>query len=838
MNRLIPTFITAVVFSVSISGQNTKSPEQFLGYTPGQRFTLQNRVNDYFRHVAETSPYAEYLEYGETWEGRPLSVCIVSAPENLANLEKIRVSNLQRTGLAEGTPEADPLPIIWLAYSVHGSEPAGSEASMKVLYSLVTGEWEDSDEWLRKMIIIIDPCQNPDGRDLFTTRYLRAQGWPPSSDPNAWEHNQGWPSARYNHYLFDLNRDWSWHVQKETQERMKLYNSFMPHVYADFHEMGSQSTYFFPPGAEPWHEVITPWQKEFHAITGAKTAMLFDTSNRLYFTRDSYDLFCPSFGDTWPLFNGAMGFTFEQGGGAQAGLSLSRENADTLTLSQRIEGHYMSSRAVLSAAADNRERLLKEFYDFFSSGTSSPVFKYKTIIIKGNADAATLASLRQLLESNQIRYDYPRVTGKKLSVYDYRTDTRGSVVIEKNDILVSAFQPQSRLMQVLFEPDSYSSDSISYDLTAWALPYVYNLEAYASEEKIPVADAPVVADTARVILSDTVRPYAYAASMSGFNEIKFMAQLYKAGLNVRYSLKPFTAGGSTFSRGSVIVARGDNGNNPLFDEKVREAARTSNIKPVLLSGGMVTTGKDLGSQYSPVNKRPVVALAGGEGTSQAFGELWFFLERELEYPVTVIECPELKDADLSGYDVLILPGGKLTDAKDKIMAYVSGGSKVVAMDSALALFKAEKTTALFKGYEAREAEEKKSHATAAGDTSLLKRFEDQRRIMATERSAEAIFKVQLDETHPYAFGMGKEWFIMKRSEGLPLLEKGSNIGYITGNKPVAGFAGYKFNAKVKNTNVIAAETIGKGTVVYISDDPYFRAYWKSGRVLLGNIILR
>jgi hypothetical protein len=840
MKRSLITAVMAATISLGLSSQELMTPQQFLGYNPGERFTFQHILTAYFKHVAETSPNAEYLQYGETWEGRPLSICIVSSPENLAKLDGIRKANLQRAGFAEGKTDTEPLPIVWLAYSVHGSEPAGAEASMKVLYTLVTQSWEGSADWLRDMIIIIDPCQNPDGRDLFTSRYLRAQGWPPTSNPDAWEHNQGWPSARLNHYLFDLNRDWSWHVQKETQARMKLYNSYMPHVHADFHEMGSGSTYFFPPGAEPWHQVITPWQREFHALTGKKSAEFFDARFRLYYTKDNFDLFCPSFGDTWPLFNGAMGFTFEQGGGAQAGLSLARKSLDTLTLEQRVEGHFLASMAVVATAAENRRKLLTNFYEFFNYAANKPGFKYGTIIIKGTADAASLESLRELLVSNQIRFESPRVTGKKIAAYDYRRDKEGSVTLEKDDIIVSAYQPQSRLMQVLFEPDSHSSDSVSYDLTAWALPYVYNIEAYATEERITVADKDesVKASATTAEQADTLRAYAWAASMNGFNELKFMAMLFRSGLQVRFTLHPFTAEGNNFNRGTVIVARGDNGNEPLFDEKVRAASAASGAKPVALKGGMVTTGKDLGSDYSPARKSPKIALAGGEGTSQAFGEIWFFLERELEYPVTVIDVSGLKNINLSEYDVLILPGGSLTEAKDKIMAYVTGGGRVVAMDSAIALFRAEKTTALGKAYEAKEAEEKKTVKPTFADTTMLQRYEDQRRISATGRSAGAIFRVQLDDSHPFAFGLGKEWFVMKRSEGLPFLEKGSNIGYITENKPVSGFAGYKYLQKVKNTGVIASETIGKGMVVYLADDPYFRAYWKSGRVLLGNIILR
>ncbi len=842
MKRSVITMAMAAVISLGLSSQELMTPEQFLGYRPGEQFTLQHTLTAYLRHVADASPNAEYVQYGETWEGRPLSVCIISSPENLAKLDEIRKSNLQRAGFIAGKPETEPLPVVWLAYSVHGSEPAGAEASMKVLHTLVTQSWKGSEDWLRNIIIIIDPCQNPDGRDLFTSRYMRAQGWPPNSNPDAWEHNQGWPSARLNHYLFDLNRDWSWHVQKETQARMKLYNSFMPHVHADFHEMGSGSTYFFPPGAEPWHQVITPWQREFHALTGKKSAELFDARFRLYYTKDNFDLFCPSFGDTWPLFNGAMGFTFEQGGGAQAGLSLAREVQDTLTLEQRVEGHFLASMAVVATAEENREKLLSNFYEFFNNSATKPEFKYRTVIIKGTSDAASLESLRELLESNQIRYGTPGVTGKKIAAYDYRRDTKGSVTIEQNDIIISAYQPQGRLMQVLFEPDSWSADSVSYDLTAWALPYVYNLEAYATEERIAVADT---TETSRessaakaAAPADTAMAYAWAASMTGFSELKFMSLLFRSDLQVRFTLHPFTAAGITFSRGSVIVARGDNRSEPMFDEKVRAAAAASGVKPVALKTGMVTTGKDLGSDYSPARKSPKIALAGGEGTSQAFGEIWFYLERELEYPVTVIDVSALKSINLSEYDVLILPGGSLTEAKDKIMAYVSGGGRVIAMDSAIALFRAEKTTALGKAWEAKEAEEKKTVKPTFADTTMLQRYEDQRRISATGRSSGAIFRVHLDDTHPFASGMGEEWFIMKRNEGLPFLEKGANIGYITDDKPVSGFAGYKYLQKIKNTGVIASETIGKGSVVYLSDDPYFRAYWKSGRVLLGNLILR
>ena len=337
MKRILFIFLISFLLSANIFAQTIKSPDEFLGYESGTQFTFHHKAVEYCKYVADVSPVAVYREYGTSYEGRPLGVCIISSEENLANLEEYRKNNLIKTGLLKGDFTGKQIPIIWLGYNVHGNESVGMEAALKTLHTLVSGSYNGVNDWLRECIIIIDPCQNPDGRDLFANRYRNAQTLMINPDGNSWEHNQGWPGARANHYMFDLNRDWTWQTQTETQQRIALYNQFMPHIHADFHEMGPESTFFFAPGAEPWHEVITPWQHEFHKLMGSGNAGLFDEKFRLYFTGESFDLFCPSFGDTWPLFNGAMGFTFEQAGGGSSGLAYRQESGDTLTLKERIE---------------------------------------------------------------------------------------------------------------------------------------------------------------------------------------------------------------------------------------------------------------------------------------------------------------------------------------------------------------------------------------------------------------------------------------------------------------------------------------------------------------------
>ena len=213
----------------------------------------------------------------------------------------------------------------------------------------------------------------------------------------------------------------------------------------------------------------------------------------------------------------------------------------------------------------------------------------------------------------------------------------------------------------------------------------------------------------------------------------------------------------------------------------------------------------------------------------------------MNYPLTLLNAGTSEKVDLTDYEILILTSGTYPKLKDTIIDYVKRGGRVIAMENAISIFAGEKTTSLAKAIETRTAEQKLTDKKIKSDDStLLKKFEyeNERRYNLSERSAGSIYKVKLDDTHPYSFGLGKEWFIMKRTAGYPFLTTGNNIGYILEKEPVSGFAGFKYKDKIKNTLVIGTEKIGSGEVIYITDDPYFRAFWKSGRVLIGNMILR
>jgi hypothetical protein len=285
------------------------SPDAFLGYPLGSHFTPHNKIVAYFRQVAVAAPDRMLLEqYGKTYEGRPLLLAYIASPENLRRLEAIRMNNLRLAGILRDGVAADengPV-IVWLSYNVHGNEPASSEAAMKTLYTLVGGTssgdasaigragsgatggpgWSGGPAaWLKNTVVIIDPCINPDGRDRYVNWYNGVVGLQPNPDPQSREHQEPWPHGRSNHYNFDLNRDWAWQTQIETQQRLKKYNEWLPQVHVDYHEQGYNSPYYFAPAAEPYHEVITSWQREFQILIGKNNAKYFDRNGWLYFTK-------------------------------------------------------------------------------------------------------------------------------------------------------------------------------------------------------------------------------------------------------------------------------------------------------------------------------------------------------------------------------------------------------------------------------------------------------------------------------------------------------------------------------------------------------------------------
>ncbi|HEV7782735.1 MAG TPA: M14 family metallopeptidase [Chitinophagaceae bacterium] len=808
-----------------------KSPEEFLGYKIGTRFTPHFKIINYFNHVAANSTI-KLEKYGETNEGRPLMLAFVSSPENMRNIEQIRMNNLRLANLAadKAAPLEENAPaIVWLSYNVHGNEPSSSEAAMLTLYALTDPSNAKTKDWLKNTVVIIDPCINPDGRDRYVNWYTTAVGKNYNSQPLAREHREPWPQGRTNHYNFDLNRDWAWQTQIESQYRVKKYNEWMPQVHVDYHEQGYNEPYYFAPAAEPFHEVITPWQRDFQTTIGKSNAKYFDQNGWLYFTREVFDLFYPSYGDTYPLYNGAIGMTYEQGGIA-GGLGVVNDEKDTLTLADRAMHHFTTSMSTVEVSSQNAGRLIKEFRKYFNNAVAGGSSEYKTFVIKNrSADAQRIEELLSLLDKNGIRYEFGASGTAK--GYNYNTGKEESFAVAGNDIIVSASQPRSALTSVLFEPRSKLSDSVTYDITAWSMPYVYGLTAFASKEKLAVS-GPVI----RTKVVNTETNYGYIISWDGVRTVKAVAQLLKKGVLLRYAEQPFEINGEKFDRGAVIILRTANKSaGKTLWTTVREVADANNIKLYSVGSGMVDKGFDFGSDKVHPVKAPRIVMATGDAISTtAAGSLWNFFENEIDYPVTQVLVTDLERLNWNEVDVLVMPDGnyRFLNNKDDLEAFkgwINRGGKVIAFENAVAqLAKAE------IGIKAKKADdgEKKDSTYAA-----LKNYENRERSAVSGGTPGSIWKVELDNSHPLAFGYPAYYYTLKMDDNVyEFLKDGWNVGVIKKEKQVAGFVGTGIQSKLKDGLLFGVQSMGNGSVVYLADNVMFRSFWENGKLMFCNAL--
>jgi hypothetical protein len=822
---------------LAIFAQNLQSPANFLGYKLGDRYTPNYRLADYFRHLAATAPNVKLLQYGTTNEQRPLLLAFISSQKNIDKLEEIRQNNLKITGLQEGTPNGETPAIVWLSYGVHGNETSSTEAAMLTAYELLLPQ---NAKYLENTVILIDPCLNPDGRDRYVNWYMQMQGNVPNASMDARENNEPQPRGRLNHYLFDMNRDWAWQTQRETQQRMVVYNQWMPHIHADFHEMGINSTYYFAPAAEPYHTEITDFQRKFQVEIGKNHAKYFDKNNWLYYTKERFDLLYPSYGDSYPMFNGAIGMTYEQGGLGK-GIAALMNTGDTLTLAQRIAHHHTTGLSTVEIASLNQKKLTDEFKKYFEAA-KNPKGSYATFVVPmQNNTASKVKELLSFLDKHNIRYGTATAGTKTVNSLNYFTSKNENLSLQNTDIVIPAAQPKAALLRVLFNPKTNISDSLTYDATAWAVPYMFGVQAFACAEKIAANTNQKAAETETAALPDT-KALAYLCEWKGFADLQFLCKLLKSGIQVRYAEKTFAMNNKTFSEGTLIILRADNqGFGSNFDRQIRQLAASSNQTLHLAETGFVNLGVDFGSDFVyKLNPPRVAVLSGNEVSPTAFGQIWHYFDELLKYQITSIDVSYFNKINLSNYDVLIMPDGSYSSINEdklaKIKAWVKSGGRLIANEGANALFADNESFGLKKFKE--EEEEDKDKKTTPKPKELLKKFGDRERNDLVSVIQGSIYKLELDNTHPLGFGYPNFYYTLRgTSEVFEFFKEGGwNVGVVTDNAYIDGFAGAKAKKKMKNSVVFGVEDLGNGKIVYLIDDVLFRNSWKNGFLLFGNAV--
>ncbi len=823
--------ILSVLFAAQSFAQNAPSPEQFLGYKIGDRYTPHYKILEYFKAVADAKPsMVKIVKYGVTNENRDLEVAYIASPENLANIEEIRKNNLRLSGMLKDNvqPKTDGVPaIVWLSYNVHGNEPSPSEAAMMMLFALVDDNNTQTKSWLKNTVVIIDPCLNPDGRERYINWFDQMVGNVPNPDPQSREHNEPWPGGRVNHYNFDLNRDWAWQTQIETQQRLKLYNSWLPQVHADYHEQGVNEPYYFAPAAEPYHDVITQWQRDFQVMVGKNNAKYFDANGWLYFTKEEFDLFYPSYGDTYPIYNGSIGMTYEQAGNSSAGASDIIDDQDTLTLAARALHHFTTSMSLVEISSMNASRLVTEFKKFFDNNQNALGDDYKTYVLTAK-DRNQLQAVATLLDKNGITYG--SVSNNTFKGYNYFSGKEESYSDDGYNLAVTAFQPKSTLLKVLFEPKSNLKDSVTYDITAWSVPYAYGIKAYAVKDRLSIG-----AFKPASVVNSITSNYGYIIPYTSFNASEVLADLLAHHVKVRCAEKPFTYNNINYSYGTLIVMKASNVAG--WNDLTNDACKKFGVQPVDVESGFMEKGADFGSDYIAYVHAPKVALVTGDGASETgAGEVWNLFEQVLHYPISLINANDLDDINLEKYTEVIIPNGHYSFFDDKnitqkLQSFVKNGGKIIAIDRAVAQMADGDWGIKLKEDKPNDKD------TGSANYKLLKKYADRERDDIPNTIPGAIYKVEMDSTHPLAYGYPSFYYTLKQDANVyDFMKDGWNVGVIKQANYISGFVGSKVKPKLKDGLLFGVQNMGNGNIIYLADNPLFRLFWQNGKMLFSNAV--
>ena len=837
MNRLIAVVVISLLLCMPVAAQ-VQTPEQFLGYSLGSQFTPHHQVVRYFEHLQQAAPEnIRYEQYGKTYEGRPLTVAYISSAANIAGLEKIRQQNIALSGISgeKISPVNQPV-LVWLSYNVHGNEASSTEAAMLTAYELLNPANARTRNWLNNTLVILDPCLNPDGRDRYVNWFNSIRGKHANPVPVAREHSEPWPGGRMNHYHFDLNRDWAWQTQVETQHRMKLYNRWLPQIHVDFHEQGINNPYYFAPAAEPFHEVITDWQREFQTAIGRNNARYFDQQGWLYFTRERFDLFYPSYGDTYPTYKGAIGMTYEQAGHSRAGTAIITADGDTLTLYDRLLHHHTTGLSTIEISSENASKLLTEFERYYSNAVNQPRGEYKAYLIKADA-GDKLARLIKLLDVNDIRWQYAKPGG--LSGFSYFSRKSEKFQAGAGDIIINAAQPHGNLVQVLFERQSGLSDSATYDITAWSLPYAFGLETYGLAQ--PMSGTGNNNNAVKATIPAETNSYAYAVKWNGLHSARFLASLLKQKIKDRFAEEAFSIGTNNFEKGTLLITRTGNAAQRDLPQVVSAAAEAAGVEYIPLATGFADKGFDLGSDRVKLINAPRIGLVAGDRVSAlGMGEIWHFFDQQLEYPLTVIWANELSRQVLAELDVLILPDGNMQvfsnkDMNETLKGWVSGGGKIIALENMVSQLASADWGLKRKGADEKKDDKPKDNKEA--DYSLLRRYENRERDYLPNFNPGSIYRVELDNSHPLAYGYNDEYYTLKQDAAIyDFMKGGWNVGIIRRDNHVAGFTGSLAKEKLNDGLVFGVIDSGRGSVVLLADNPLFRSFWENGKLLFCNAL--
>ncbi len=859
---------------------------QVVGHDPGKEITSPDQIGQYLQALAKAAPTRTHLsEYARTWEGRPLWLMVIGSAERIARLDQIKADAKHLAdprGLSPG--DADRLVrempvVVWLTHGVHGNEISSSDAALQEAYHLLASQSDaDIDLVLRDALVLIDPMQNPDGRARFLFQNLQARAITPDPTPYNAEHDEPWPGGRSNHYLFDMNRDWFAQTQPESRGRVQIMRDYFPEITVDLHEQGGDNTYYFAPPADPFNPHMTKGQIAGFDLFGRANAARFDQRGWLYFIREVYDAFYPGYGDSWPTFHGSIGMTYEQA--SARSLAFARSDKSTLTYRDGVMHHFNAAITTAITAAKNRERLVRDFLEYRRSavaeGEKSAIREY--VLVPGH-DPSRADRLARNLATQGIevrRAEEPvKVGNRQLPAGTY---------------LVSHAQPTGRLIRNLLDPRTEQPQEFIkrqeerrarrqpdqiYDITAWNLPHVYDVELLTTATPLSVRSTPVpmTYDAPMPSKSFTQAKVGYLMPW-GSAAAALTAEALQQGIRVRSVGGPFTLSGRQFALGTALIRTADNPAD--LHARLAALAAKHGAEVVPIDTTYIESGTSLGSNENAFLKAPRVLMVWDTPTvSTSAGWTRYVLERRFNQPVTIVRAASLGRAQFSDFDVIVLPSGNyagvIGDAVvNRLKDWLRSGGTLITIAEATRWATGNNvglldTTPLLKngspdvpsggsgasgaagaGPGGSGASGESSGSSASGGSPGAKPFDYDKAIQPDRERPEpqpgALLRVTIDTDHWLSAGQDSETQILIEGSRVfaPIkLNSGRNVG-IYGKKEsliASGLIWPEGQDLLVQKPFLMHQPFGQGDVIAFAEDPNYRAFTEGSMLLFMNAVL-
>ena len=830
--------------------------EDVVGHDFREEITPPDQVVRYFEALADAArDRTQLIQYAESWEGRPLVILVIGSRERIAALDDVK-AGLTRLAQPDGLSDADAdaliadLPVVTaLMHGVHGNEISSSGAAMAEAYHLLAAQGDPTvDMILNESLVLIDPVENPDGRARFVLQNTMARArWPNEATYSA-EHDEPWPGGRVNHYLFDLNRDLFIQSQPETQGKVDVFLDFWPHIVVDLHEMGGNSTYFFPPTAPP----ANPWYGERQIalmdVFGRANARIFDQRGFAYFNRDVYDLFYPGYVDMWPMGHGALGMTYEQA--SARGQVVRRSDGDLLTYGDGVLHHFTAAITSAETSARNRERILTDYLAFRREGIDLGRAGPAEYVLHSAHDPGMARRLAFMLLEN----------GIEVREADGPVTMEGRQLPQRGTFIVPMDQPAHRFVRNLLDPDvpmdevfvqrqidrraRRESDEI-YDLTAWSQSLLWDVEVLVADDVTGAAGA-LVAETSA--LTNTALPEAGVGYLMpwGTNTASAVAEALRNGIRVRAAGAEFTLGGREYAVGTAIVRTAENGAD--LQQRLGQIASAHGAEVIPIDDSYVEEGASLGSNSVRALRPPRVLLVyDSPGQTNSVGFARYVLEQRYAQPTVAVRASSLGRANLADYDVIVFPSGNYSNAVSSGMVgelrnWMSNGGTMITMAASTAwAIRAEllSTTAERRGGRA-VGDDPPSSETPDQPIEYLEEIvpEDE----GPESVPGAILRTLLDTEHWLSSGTDGEIGVLVQGNRVftPMtLDNGTNVGRYgdLDNLVLSGIVWDEARPQLANKAFLMYESYGSGQIVAFAEDPNYRAYTEATELLFMNAVL-